>query len=78
MEEYIAFMNRKHAKLEAKLLLASAATVALFCTVAYLNTRYNGFADVKPSAHYVSLVRGIWEYLSEVVNHSPVRFINIF
>ena len=78
MEEYIAFMNKKDGKNIVRLLLFCALCVAAFCTVAYLNTRFNGFADVYPAAHYFKMIEESWQRICDTLFLYPARFINFF
>ena len=78
MQEYITFMNRKDAKNILRLLLFCALCVAVFGTVAYLNTRFNGFADVHPAAHYFEKIQDAWQKICDTLFLYPARFINFF
>ena len=78
MEAYLAFMRRKDRRTAAKLFTACAFALILCCTVAYLNTRFNGFADVHPAAYYFHKLRQAWQSICDTLFLYPDRFINFF
>ena len=78
MEEYFRFMRRQNTARVLKVLLCSGVCVFIFCTIAFLNTRFNGFADVHNAAYYFEKLQKLWQSLCESLYRFPFRFINFF
>ena len=78
MKEYIRFMNRKNRKRAIAWLLFCAAAFFLLASVAYLNTRFNGFADVNPASFYLEKLKTAWERVIKILFSFDGRFINFF
>ena len=78
MQEYINYMNRKDTKNILRLLFFCAFCFVIFGAVAYLNTRFNGFADVHPAAHYFAIMRKAWQTICDTLFLYHARFINFF
>lgn len=78
MEEYLRYMRRQDTVRIFKILLCSGICVMFFCTIAFLNTRFNGFADVHDAAYYFAKVQSAWRSICETLFLFPYRFINFF
>ena len=78
MEEYIRFMKRKNTKNVIMILIFCALAFLTFAAIAFLNTRFNGFADVHPAAYYFEKLAAFWQKICEALALYPKRFINFF
>lgn len=67
----VKYQNQKCAKV-----LVLSVLVFFFCAfIVYTNTRFNGFADVKPFSHYISIAKAIFEKIFTALSNFPA-FLN--
>ena len=56
--------------------LVLSALVFFFCAfIVYSNTRFNGFADVKPFSHYICVAKAVFEKICAVLFNFSKRFL---